>query len=114
MRSIIRFLLSTIMVLVFIGALGDVTAAAEKRVPVEVSGKIVIIDMTPIPGDWTQVAIETEEGETYILIGKLAPDLSDLEGEEVTIVGVLKTPMKSKGEPITTIEVREVIKEEKE
>lgn len=50
---------------------------------VEVTGKVYIMGNEP----FTQVAIETENGQIYVLLGEQAEELRRLQGRRVSVLG---------------------------
>jgi hypothetical protein len=73
----------------------------------EVTGKVYIMGNEP----FTQVAIETKDGEVYVLLGEQAKDLRRLQGRRVSVVG---KPSEEKPRGAKALEVKsyEVLKEQ--
>jgi len=53
---------------------------------IDVVGRIYIVGNEP----FTEVAIETEDGETYAIVGEVADSLRKMQGELIEIKGKLK------------------------
>ncbi|HID93577.1 MAG TPA: hypothetical protein EYP60_05725 [bacterium (Candidatus Stahlbacteria)] len=53
---------------------------------IDVVGRIYIVGNEP----FTEVAIEVEDGKTYIIVGEVADSLRKMQGEIVEIKGKLK------------------------
>lgn len=85
MKKII--LLLTIGSLVFNGGLRSVLAQPkEEDTPLllMVTGRVILED--------DYIFLESEAGKNYLLVGALAQELKELEGEKITVRGKIKLP----------------------
>jgi hypothetical protein len=77
-----------------------------------VTGEISKVKMTNFPGNpWEELIIAPKEGEKYVIIGELAQQLWNLNGEKlVTISGILEPKMMVQGKYIKVIEIQSIDK----
>lgn len=120
--NIVKILCVTLLAVSLLGVHLNLGYAQEEPVrPVEVTGKVYVLDISSSPLRPLRIlVIESEDGKICMLIGAPAKELwdtyKDLKDREITVVGRIVVPpiWRYKGEFLTTIEIKEYFIQPKE
>jgi hypothetical protein len=104
LKRIEKSLVTTALLLTFLGVIGAGSMKGVKE-EIQVTGRVYVMGNEP----FTQVAIQSDDGKVYALIGEYDKALRSLQGKRLTIKGKLsgKTPRGAEAVEVKSFQVLE-------